>query len=54
MTGITATSNAQELLPLIPEDPYRKPPPFQKLAGDLAGACALRINMVVSLAARRS
>ena len=26
---------AQELLALITEDPYRKPPPFEKLIGDL-------------------
>lgn len=28
---------AQDLLALIAEDPYRKPPPFEKLVGDLAG-----------------
>jgi Txe/YoeB family toxin of Txe-Axe toxin-antitoxin module len=28
---------AQELLTLIAEDPYRKPPPLEKLIGDLAG-----------------
>jgi toxin YoeB len=36
---------AQELLALIGEDPYRKPPPFEKLVGDLAGACSRRINI---------
>ena len=36
---------AQELLELIAEDPYRKPPPFEKLIGDLAGACSRRINI---------
>lgn len=36
---------AQELLALISEDPYRKPPPFEKLIGDLAGACSRRINI---------
>ena len=36
---------AQELLALIAEDPYRKPPPFEKLVGDLAGACSRRINI---------
>ena len=35
---------AQELLELIAEDPYRKPPPFEKLVGDLAGAYSRRIN----------
>ncbi|MFV8834092.1 Txe/YoeB family addiction module toxin [Aquisalimonas sp.] len=36
---------AQELLALIAEDPYRRPPPFEKLVGDLAGACSRRINI---------
>ena len=36
---------AQELLALIAEDPYRKPPPFEKPVGDLAGACSRRINI---------
>ena len=37
--------NAQELLALIAEDPCRKPPPFEKLIGDLAGAYSRRINI---------
>jgi Txe/YoeB family toxin of toxin-antitoxin system len=37
--------NAEELLALIAEDPYRKPPPFEKLIGDLAGAYSRRINI---------
>ncbi len=36
---------AQELLEMIAEDPYRKPPPFEKLVGDLAGAYSRRINI---------
>lgn len=36
---------AQELMSLIAEDPYRKPPPFEKLVGDLAGAYSRRINI---------
>lgn len=36
---------AQELLELLSEDPYRKPPPFEKLVGDLAGAYSRRINI---------
>ncbi|WP_445003111.1 Txe/YoeB family addiction module toxin [Halomonas mongoliensis] len=36
---------AQELLALLAEDPYRKPPPFEKLVGDLAGAYSRRINI---------
>ncbi|HCN99870.1 MULTISPECIES: Txe/YoeB family addiction module toxin [unclassified Methylophaga] len=36
---------AQELLTLVSEDPYRKPPPFEKLVGDLSGAYSRRINI---------
>lgn len=36
---------AQELLSLIAEDPFKKPPPFEKLVGDLAGAYSRRINI---------
>lgn len=36
---------AQELLAIIAEDPYRKPPPFEKLVGDLDGAYSRRINI---------
>nr|WP_232482738.1 Txe/YoeB family addiction module toxin [Halomonas alkaliphila] len=36
---------AQELLALIAEAPYRKPPPFEKSIGDLAGAYSRRINI---------
>ncbi len=36
---------AQEVLALIAEDPYRKPPPLEKLIGDLSGAYSRRINI---------
>ena len=36
---------AQDLLALIAEDSYRRPPPFEKLIGDLAGAYSRRINI---------
>jgi toxin YoeB len=36
---------AQELLALIADDPDRKPPPFENLVGDLAGACSRRISI---------
>ncbi len=38
-------SKAQDLLTILSEDPYRKPPPFEKLVGDLAGAYSRRINI---------
>jgi toxin YoeB len=37
--------NAQALLALIAKDPYCKPPPFEKLIGDLSGAYSRRINI---------
>jgi toxin YoeB len=35
----------QELLTILAEDPFQKPPPFEKLVGDLAGAYSRRINI---------
>ena len=36
---------AQELLALIAVDPFRRPPPYERLIGDLAGAYSRRINI---------
>lgn len=36
---------AQELLAVLAHDPFRNPPPFEKLVGDLAGAYSRRINI---------
>jgi Txe/YoeB family toxin of toxin-antitoxin system len=36
---------AQGLLDLLAEDPYRSPPFYEKLVGDLAGAYSRRINI---------
>lgn len=36
---------AQELLLLLEQDPFAKPPPFEKLIGDLAGAYSRRVNI---------
>ncbi len=35
----------QRLLELLKEDPYQSPPPYEKLLGDLSGACSRRINI---------
>lgn len=44
-----ANSNLKEkalaLLKLLEDDPFRTPPPFEKLVGDLSGACSRRINI---------
>ena len=36
---------ALELLAVLEADPFQSPPPFEKLVGDLAGACSRRINI---------
>ena len=36
---------AQELLAVLADDPFKNPPPFEKLVGDLAGAYSRRINI---------
>jgi Txe/YoeB family toxin of toxin-antitoxin system len=33
------------LLDLLREDPFRNPPPYEKLMGDLSGAYSRRINI---------
>jgi Txe/YoeB family toxin of toxin-antitoxin system len=38
-------SNAQNLLEIIRENPFQKPPPYEKLIGDLVGAYSRRINI---------
>lgn len=36
---------AQSLLDIMAEDPFRTPPPFEKLIGDLSGAYSRRVNI---------
>ena len=36
---------AERLLDVLREDPYRTPPPYERLVGDLAGACSRKINI---------
>ena len=36
---------AQLLLDVLAEDPFRSPPPFEKLVGDLTGTYSRRINI---------
>ena len=38
-------AKAQQLLALLEEDPYRNPPPLERLVGDLKGAISRRINI---------
>jgi Txe/YoeB family toxin of toxin-antitoxin system len=36
---------AQDRLDILADDPFRSPPPFERLVGDLAGAYSRRINI---------
>jgi len=36
---------AQILLDILADDPFRNPPPYEKLVGDLVGAYSRRINI---------
>ena len=36
---------AEKLLAILRYDPYKSPPSFEKLVGDLSGACSRRINI---------
>jgi len=36
---------AQKLLAILAQDPYQTPPPYERIVGDLAGACSRRINI---------
>ena len=36
---------AEKLLTILSKNPYQRPPPFERLVGDLSGACSRRINI---------
>lgn len=38
-------SKALEILKLLETDPFRKPPPFEILVGDISGAYSRRLNI---------
>ena len=38
-------NKTKALIELIRENPYQTPPPYEKLQGDLQGACSRRINI---------
>jgi len=36
---------AEKLLEILSKNPFQTPPPFEKLIGDLSGACSRRITI---------
>jgi toxin YoeB len=45
LKGSSLGGKARELLGIIEDDPFRNPPPYEALKGDLAGAYSRRINI---------
>lgn len=45
LSGSGLRPKAQELLELLRRNPFEKPPSFEKLVGDLAGAYSRTINI---------
>lgn len=45
LTASGLKNKAQSLLEIIQKDPYQKPPPYEKLVGDLSGVYSRRINI---------
>ena len=45
LSGANLRSKAETLLKILRNNPYQSPPPFEKLMGDLTGACSRRINI---------
>ncbi len=45
LTAAGLKPKAQRLLAILEENPYRTPPVYEKLVGDLAGAYSRRINI---------
>jgi toxin YoeB len=45
LAGSGLKEKAQDILKIIKNNPFQKPPPFEKLVGDLRGAYSRRINI---------
>jgi Txe/YoeB family toxin of toxin-antitoxin system len=45
IAGAGLRPKAEKILDILRVDPYRTPPPFEKLRGDLHGAISRRINI---------
>jgi Txe/YoeB family toxin of toxin-antitoxin system len=45
LAGSGLRAKAEDLLDILRRNPRQSPPPFEKLVGDLSGACSRRINI---------
>ena len=45
LSSASLDKKAKELIEIIKKDPFQKPPPYEKLVGNLRGAYSRRINI---------
>ena len=45
LSSVNLKDKAINILKIIEENPFKSPPPFEKLVGDLTGAYSRRINI---------
>ena len=45
ITSAGLRTKAERLIDILRENPYQSPPSYEKLVGDLSGACSRRINI---------
>ncbi|MGB3294895.1 MAG: Txe/YoeB family addiction module toxin [Phormidesmis sp.] len=45
LTASNLNKKAQKLIEIIALNPFQKPPPYEKLSGELSGAYSRRINI---------
>ncbi len=45
LSGAKLDKKAKDLIEIIKKDPFQKPPPYEKLIGNLNGAYSRRINI---------
>jgi toxin YoeB len=45
LSAVGLREKVQALLGILAKDPFQRPPPFEKLVGDLSGAYSRRINI---------
>jgi len=45
LSSIKLDNKAKDLIGLIEQDPFKNPPPYKKLVGNLSGAYSRRINI---------
>jgi len=45
LSGSGLKSKVEEIIEILKQNPYKTPPPYEKLVGDLSGAYSRRLNI---------